>query len=127
LRILEFDHGELYVNDVNIRQLNPLDYHRRITAVFQGFSRFNATVKENVGVGQVQKLGSHAAVADSIRLAGAESIIDALPLGLRTKLNGTGAFESMKSPSVLQENLCRSPNPHPHGLSGGEVSKICAC
>jgi len=117
---LEFDNGELLVNDIDIRRLNPLDYHRRITAVFQGFSKFNASVKENVGVGQIQKLGSRTAVAESIRLAGAKGIIDALPHGLRTQLSGAGNFESMTS--ALPEDLGRSVTPHPHGLSGGEVS-----
>jgi ABC-type glutathione transport system ATPase component len=121
LRILEFDDGELFVNDVDIRRLNPLDYHRRLTAVFQGFSRFNATVKENIGVGQVEKLGSRTAITDSIRLAGAENIVDSLPHGLRTKLNGSGGFESMACSSL--ESLSGIPTAHPHhGLSGGEVS-----
>jgi len=56
LRILDFDEGELLVNGVDIRSLDLADYHRRVTAVFQAFSKFNSTVKENVGVGMFSNI-----------------------------------------------------------------------
>jgi ABC-type multidrug transport system fused ATPase/permease subunit len=43
------------MNGVDIRRLDIVDYHRRVTAVFQGFSKFNSTVKENVGIGASHK------------------------------------------------------------------------
>jgi ABC-type transport system involved in cytochrome bd biosynthesis fused ATPase/permease subunit len=124
LRILEFDEGELLVNGVDIRRLSPLDYHRRLTAVFQGFSKFNATVRENIGVGYVENLGSRAAVEHSVRLAGAENIINTLPHGLRTKLDAAGGFEPMSYPPILNGGAATAHSHH--GLSGGEVSFLCA-
>lgn len=120
LRILDFDHGELLINGVDIRRLSPTEYHRHVTAVFQDFSKFNSTVRENVGVGCVQKLQSHAAVSRAIHLGGADTFVDTLPNGLRTKLDSSG-FDAM--PPAYPGTPGLSSRQH-HGLSGGEV---CLC
>ncbi|KAI9574993.1 P-loop containing nucleoside triphosphate hydrolase protein [Boletus coccyginus] len=120
LRILDFDHGELLINGVDIRRLSPTEYHRHVTAVFQDFSKFNSTVRENVGVGCVQKLQSHAAVSRAIHLGGADTFVDTLPNGLRTKLDSSG-FDAM--PPAYPGTPGLSSRQH-HGLSGGEWQRI---
>ena len=123
LRILDFDGGELTVNGVDIRKYNPAEYHRHLTAVFQGFSRFDATVKENIGVGFVDQLQSRTAVEKAARLAGADGIVKSLPNGLRTHLDSN----TLSSPSFfpLPEPTDQSVNLDiQHGLSGGEVMQI---
>jgi ABC-type multidrug transport system fused ATPase/permease subunit len=119
LRILDFDEGDLLINQVDIRRYNPVEYHRHITTVFQGFSKFDSTVKENVGVGFVEQLGSRTAIEKAINLAGADSIVSSLPNGLRTILD--------TSPTYAQfTDITRDQPPaftH-HGLSGGEVSYV---
>lgn len=111
LRILDFDHGELLINGVDIRRLSPSDYHRRVSAVFQDFSKFNASVRDNVGLGYVQKLHSLPAVSRAIHLGGAESFVDALPNGLKTRLDSSGSDTLPPGTSSRQH----------HGLSGGQV------
>jgi ABC-type multidrug transport system fused ATPase/permease subunit len=105
------------VNGYDIRQYNPAEYHRHLTAVFQGFSKFNSTIKENVGLGFVEKMGSRIAVETAVHLAEADAIIEALPNGLRTTLETPG-FESIAYPG----STGHQQSPHHHGLSGGEVS-----
>lgn len=119
LRILDFDHGELLINGVDIRRLSPSDYHRHLTAVFQDFSKFNATVRENVGLGYVHKLHSHAAVSHAIHLGGADSFVDTLPSGLKTKLDSS-AFDPMP-PAYPGTPGCDMSSRQHHGLSGGQV------
>jgi ABC-type multidrug transport system fused ATPase/permease subunit len=116
LRIIEFDEGLLQVNGVDIRRYNPDDYHRHLTAVFQNFSKFNFSAKKNVGLGNVEKLGSRPAIEKAIQLAEANAIIESLPHGLRTILDTPG-FESVSYPGMP------SSSQH-HGLSGGEVSNL---
>ncbi|KAF8845637.1 P-loop containing nucleoside triphosphate hydrolase protein [Paxillus ammoniavirescens] len=120
LRILDFDQGDLLVNGVDIRRLSPTEYHRHVTTVFQGFSKFNSTVRENVGLGYVQKLQSQAAVSRAIGLGGADTFVDTLPNGLKTKLDASG-FDSMPSTSYLG---CGMSSRQQHGLSGGEWQRI---
>jgi len=102
------------VNGTDIRRYNPVDYHHHVTAVFQGFSKFDSTVQENVGVGYIDQVKSSVAIQNAIQLAGAKPIIDSLPHGLRTKLD-TAGFDSPfpDTPSYIH-----------HGLSGGEWQRI---
>ncbi|KAF9468908.1 P-loop containing nucleoside triphosphate hydrolase protein [Collybia nuda] len=118
LRIVEFDKGILQINGVDIRRYNPDEYHKHISAVFQGFSKFNATVKENVGLGHVDKLGQRSAIEKAIHLAEADTLVALLPHGIQTMLETPG-FESVSYPGM---NNPTSP-PH-HGLSGGEWQRI---
>ncbi|KAF8076068.1 P-loop containing nucleoside triphosphate hydrolase protein [Lyophyllum atratum] len=118
LRIVDFDKGALQVNGVDIRRYNPDEYHRHLAAVFQGFSKFNATVQENVGLGYVERLAENAAVENAVHLAEADSVVGSLPLGLRTTLETPG-FESISYPGMNH----RQHTPH-HGLSGGEWQRI---
>jgi len=122
LRILDFDDGDLLINGVDIRRYNPVDYHRHVTAVFQGFSKFDSTVKENVGVGFVEQIGSCRAIEKAIQLAGADAIISSLPDGLQTKLD-TASFSSMYAPFMDTSRNQQQATTH-HGLSGGEVSQL---
>lgn len=123
LRILDFDKGNLFVNDVDIRRYDPVEYHRHITTVFQGFSKFNSTVKENVGIGYVQKMGSDAAIDKAINLAGADTIVGSLPNGLRTKLDTSGFGSTTLPPFSNNSGSSKTTRIH-HGLSGGEVCPV---
>ncbi|KAJ7755622.1 P-loop containing nucleoside triphosphate hydrolase protein [Mycena maculata] len=116
LRIIDHELGELSVNNVDIRLYNPIDYHQHLTAVFQGFSKFNTTVRENVGLGRVEKLRSRTSIERAIRLAEADSVVNSLPFGIRTILETPG-FESMSYAGC-------TPSSRQHGLSGGEWQRL---
>lgn len=116
LRIDDFDKGSLLVNDVDIRRYNPAEYHSHLSAVFQGFSKFSTTVKENVGLGNVEKIGYRSAVEAAVHLAEADTLVESLPNGLKTMLETPG-FESFSYGHMggAHAEFQR------HGLSGGEV------
>lgn len=120
LRILDFDRGTLLINGIDIRSLDPVDYHKHTSAVFQGFSKFNSTVKENVGLGNVGKIGCIPAIRQAVHLAEADGLVGSLPKGLRTVLETPG-FESIPYPGMIGWN-----HQQRHGLSGGEVSSYTA-
>ncbi|KAH7888049.1 P-loop containing nucleoside triphosphate hydrolase protein [Phlebopus sp. FC_14] len=123
LRIVDFDQGHLLVNGVDIRRLSPTEYHRHVTTVFQGFSKFNSTVRENVGLGYVQKLQSNAAVHRAVHLGGADTFVDNLPSGLRTKLDASGCDAMPYASHTGLSSYGTSSRQH-HGLSGGEWQRI---
>lgn len=118
LRILDFDKGSLSVNGVDIRSLDPSDYHKHTSAVFQGFSKFNSTVKENVGLGNVEKIGYRPAITQAVHLAEADGLVGSLPKGLKTVLETPG-FDTISYPGMMGYN-----HQQRHGLSGGEVSFV---
>jgi len=103
---------------VDIRRLTPSEYHRHVTTVFQGFSKYNSTVRENVGLGYVPNLQSPAAIERAIRLGGSDAFVGSLPNGIKTKLDASG-FEFMPYSPVAGHSVSSRLQ---HGLSGGEVS-----
>ncbi|OJT10195.1 Subtilin transport ATP-binding protein SpaT [Trametes pubescens] len=119
LRIFDFDSGELRLNGLDARTLRPQDLHARATAVFQGFSRFSTSVKGNVGIGFVPDMHDADAVTAALGLAGAEALVQSLPDGMRTTLDGDtsyhGGCEAFAPGSAARK---------PHGLSGGEWQRI---
>lgn len=119
LRIIEFDEGKLFVNGHDIRRYNPVEFHEHTTAVFQGFSKFDASVRENVGVGYYPEMRALKTIGRSLTLAGADHIVQALPQGLKTRLDSSGSapFQHFSVDNVA--TAC--PRNPPHGLSGGEV------
>ncbi|KAG2345181.1 P-loop containing nucleoside triphosphate hydrolase protein [Suillus weaverae] len=122
LRIIDFDQGDLLVNGLDIRRLTPSDYHRHVTTVFQGFSKYSSTVRENVGLGCVQNMQSPAAIEHAMRLGGSDTFVGALPNGMKTKLDASG-FEFM--PYSPASGSCHGMSSRlQHGLSGGEWQRI---
>ena len=119
LRISGFDGGELLVNGRDIRRYNPVEYHEHVTAVFQGFSRFEGSVRLNVGVGYVPEMNSHTHVDAAVALAGAKRLVAALPNGLKTPLDASGCSPIARP---LADAFACGPERRQHGLSGGEVS-----
>ncbi|KIY72980.1 P-loop containing nucleoside triphosphate hydrolase protein [Cylindrobasidium torrendii FP15055 ss-10] len=119
LRVLDFDGGQLLVNGTDIRKYSVPDFHSRVSAVFQGFSKYNNyTLQENVGLGAVDLMGNQAAVKRALHLAEADGIVKKLPHGLQTMLEGPG-FEMLNYPG----SMASADSSH-HGLSGGEWQRV---
>lgn len=120
LRITDFDKGTLRINGVDLRRYNPADYHRHTSAVFQGFSKYNSTVLENVGLGNVDRMRFESEVQQAINLAEAEKVVEGLPDGLETQLETPG-FEAISYPGAFNSESLFSQR---QGLSGGEWQRI---
>ncbi|KJA24573.1 hypothetical protein HYPSUDRAFT_136209 [Hypholoma sublateritium FD-334 SS-4] len=118
LRIDDFDKGSLLINDVDIRRYNPAEYHSHLSAVFQGFSKFSATLKENVGLGNIDKINYRPAIETAVHLAEADTLVESLPNGLKTILETPG-FESFSFAGSMNPELSQR-----HGLSGGEWQRV---
>lgn len=125
LRIFDFDASaspdkpsQLLINGTDIRRISPTDYHRHVTALFQVFSKLNATVRENVGIGDVRSQFTDHAIREAAARAGAGRLLKSLPRGLDTNLEcmglGLGAFGDSPFGSGEMDNGRQ-------GLSGGEV------
>ena len=116
---MDYDRGTLLANGIDVRRYNPAEYHSHLSAVFQGFSQFSTTVKENVGLGNVEKIAYKPAIETAVRLAEADILVKSLPNGLKTLLETPG-YESLSYPGMMgYEDTTQR-----HGLSGGEVRTI---
>jgi ATP-binding cassette subfamily B protein len=67
---------------VRIDGISATAARARIAAVFQDYARFELTLRENVGLGDLQHIGHDAAIAAALRRADLEELAARLPEGL---------------------------------------------
>jgi ATP-binding cassette subfamily B protein len=79
--------GEVLVDGIDLREVEPHLWHRRIAAMFQEFVRIEASAADNVAVGAVERLGDDEGVHEAAREAGALRFTERLPEGLSTLLS----------------------------------------
>ncbi|KAG9098559.1 hypothetical protein FS749_003550 [Ceratobasidium sp. UAMH 11750] len=131
LRLFDFTSGEFLVNGVDVRHYSPADLHRRTTALFQSFSKFgNATIRENIGTGDISHISSDEILDEALTRASAASLVNALPYGLETKLD-FGAFGALAPRNrgtprgrVLEGSADAHRPDERFGLSGGEWQRL---
>ena len=78
--------GRRLVDGVDLRELDPEGWHRRVAAVFQDYAQFEVSAHDNVAYGALQRRQDRAAVTEAARLAGASRAIERLPDGWSTPL-----------------------------------------
>lgn len=122
-RLYDYDDGRFTINDVDVRQYDAEDLHEHTTVVFQNFSRYNTTLRENVGVGQIDLLDKDTSLREALRAGGGARLLN-LPNGLDTNLEYSGfdfSFPSPFPPDPLGFGGVGSTAPDRCALSGGEV------
>jgi ATP-binding cassette subfamily B protein len=85
--LYEPDAGRILVDGVDLRELDPRAWQRRIAVVFQDFVRYELPARENVGFGSVSQLGDERALASAAARTGALEVVGALPHGWDTVLS----------------------------------------
>jgi ATP-binding cassette subfamily B protein len=83
-RLYEPTAGRVLVDDVDLRDVDPGSWQRRVAAIFQDFARYHLTARENVALGAAPDPARLRAAADR---AGALDLIEALPRGWETILS----------------------------------------
>ncbi len=78
--------GEIVVDGRGLRNLNLADWHKRIGTVFQDFTRYQTSVRDNIGFGHTENSGDTAAITAAAQRSGAMEFIKTLPHGLDTLL-----------------------------------------
>ncbi len=95
LRLYAPTEGEIRYGGVDVRDFDAGDLRSRISIVFQDYVRYQLTVGENVGLGDVARLTDRPAIAEAAARAGAfgaegfrGGFIGELPQGFDTMLGG---------------------------------------
>ena len=73
--------GRITVDGVDLREIAPQAWHRRVAAIFQDFTRFELSAYDNVSFGALDRREDRAAVARAAALAGAGPLIERLKGG----------------------------------------------
>ncbi|WP_285681732.1 ABC transporter ATP-binding protein [Actinoplanes sp. NBRC 103695] len=79
--------GEILFDGVPAGRLDPAAIRRRITAVFQDFMSYDLTVAENIGVGDIQRVGDRAELRRVAAMVDMHDEIERMPGGYDTLLS----------------------------------------
>ncbi|HHJ8955506.1 TPA: ATP-binding cassette domain-containing protein, partial [Streptococcus pyogenes] len=66
--------GNIYINGINLRLIQKKSYYKRISALFQDFLKYELTLRENVGLGELSKLYSDEDLISALKYTGVDSI-----------------------------------------------------
>jgi ATP-binding cassette subfamily B protein len=78
--------GAITVDGLDLRAFDPTAWRRRVSAAFQDVTKFEFTVREAVGIGDLRRADNDRAVGAALRRGGAVTVVDHLPRGLDTQL-----------------------------------------
>jgi ATP-binding cassette subfamily B protein len=82
LRFYDVNEGQLFINGVNIKEIDIDNWYTNIGALFQDFIKYQFTFRENVIYGDLTKKDDMDAIKDAIQKAGADSYLSDLPQGM---------------------------------------------
>jgi ATP-binding cassette subfamily B protein len=85
-RLYDPTEGQITLDDVDLREYDPDELRQRIGVIFQDFVKYQLTVKENIGFGQIDKLDDAERVNDAAERGGADEVVAELPNGIETML-----------------------------------------
>jgi ATP-binding cassette, subfamily B, bacterial MsbA len=110
LRFIEPERGRVLIDGVPLERIAPESWHRRIAFVEQNAFLFNATVRENIGYGDLE--ADLPAIREAARVAQADAFIDALPKGYETPIgeNGVRLSQGQRQRVALARSLLRRPD-----------------
>jgi ATP-binding cassette subfamily B protein len=80
-RLYDPTSGAVRADGVDLREVDPKDWQRRIAAIFQDFLRYGLPARDNIGFGGLAIAGDQAALERAAAKAGILERIEALPGG----------------------------------------------
>jgi ATP-binding cassette subfamily B protein len=78
--------GRITMDGVDLREAAPAELRRSIAAMFQDYVRYQATVAENIGLGDLRHLTERPRIESAARQAGLDDLAAGLDLGYDTPL-----------------------------------------
>jgi ATP-binding cassette subfamily B protein len=78
--------GRILLDGIDIREFDPDELRAQVGAMFQDYVTYQATAKENIGLGSLPELEDDRAVAIAAQRGGAEELVQGLPHDWETML-----------------------------------------
>jgi len=85
-RLYDPTEGTIFIDGIDIREVEPNDLRQRIGVIFQDFVRYHLPASENIGFGQIEAAHQKEKIVEAARKSGAHEIIENLPEGYETML-----------------------------------------
>ncbi|MGG0703604.1 ABC transporter ATP-binding protein [Bacillus paramobilis] len=78
--------GEILINGIERSKLNLEIVREKIGTVFQDFIKFDMSIRNNIGFGEIKQLHNNYLIQKAVQKAGIESIVNSAPQFLDTQL-----------------------------------------
>lgn len=62
--------GEILINGVNLNKIDKHSYYKRLSCVFQDYNKYEASIRENVGYGNIDELHNDSLIKESLKCSG---------------------------------------------------------
>jgi ATP-binding cassette, subfamily B, bacterial len=85
-RLYDPTEGQILLDGVDIREYDINELRKRIGVIFQDFVRYHATVRENIGFGQIDAMDDEQRILSAAERGGADEVVDRLPDSYDTML-----------------------------------------
>ncbi|KAH8996474.1 P-loop containing nucleoside triphosphate hydrolase protein [Lactarius hatsudake] len=132
-RIFDPTEGSILINGHDIKSLRLTDLRRAMAILFQDYTHFPLSIKDNIGLGNPRLAGDEAAIEEAARLGGASELIARLPDGFDTYLDRpirdiyVGLPEGMRK--LFGRKVVDGPDGYiedtsGHELSGGQMQRL---
>jgi ATP-binding cassette subfamily B protein len=86
-RLYDPTDGRITVDDLDLREIAPRAWQKRLAAIFQDFIQYQLSARDNVTFGAVEVAANEPAMLTAARDAGVLEFVEALPLGWETILS----------------------------------------
>jgi ATP-binding cassette subfamily B protein len=86
-RLYDPTEGQILWNDIDIREFDPHEFRQHISTIFQDFVRYDLSIQENIGLGNIAQIENDADVKKAALTAGIHERIESLPQGYQTILS----------------------------------------
>ena len=81
------DKGDIFIDGINLKDIDTEDYQKNMGAVFQDFVKYPLTVYENIGCGNIEEIHNHTRIYEAAKKSGADQFIPNLPDKYNTQLH----------------------------------------
>ncbi|MGY3052003.1 ATP-binding cassette subfamily B protein [Pedobacter sp. UYEF25] len=98
--LYEPDQGKITLAGENLTGIDPEDYRRYVSPVFQDFSKYNVTAEDNIRFGDIKKAYTLDDIREAAKKSGAHDFIDQFPEKYHTMMGRI--FEDGKEVSIGQ-------------------------
>jgi ATP-binding cassette, subfamily B, bacterial len=85
-RLRDPTRGQIAIDGVDLSSLDPLQWQRNVAVVYQDFTHYPLTARENIALVDLDGEIDEAVLAHAVEMAGATSLIEGLPHGWDTVL-----------------------------------------
>lgn len=77
-RLYDVSEGEITIDGINLREFDLLELRQNIGVIFQDFSRYNLSVRDNIGFGDLRERENLSRIEQAALDSGANSVVEKL-------------------------------------------------